>query len=146
MFYLFAGLSALCLLALITGLTWFSFSERYAHRLRRASAAPAPPIDEDEEDLDDEADSPPPPRGIAGKSREAENTASISFAEMKQGLQTGSWRHVFAPVVGTAGLLGLFAFGSLAIWVKLDNKLAGSIFVAIAWFVVAKAIRDFVHA
>lgn len=77
-----------------------------------------------------------------GKAKSDGEGATINFGQLKKAVKKGDWRNTLPLLLAIFGFLGLLLFGSLALYVALENKLLGSVVAAVAIFsVVRVAIR-----
>ena len=64
----------------------------------------------------------------------------LNFVEMKRGLKSRQWRNTLPILLAIFGFLGLLFFGSLALFVAMEEKLVGSVVAAVAIFAVVRVI------
>jgi hypothetical protein len=82
---------------------------------------------------------------FAGKGAAVEREADVSVADLKGMLRQRQWRGALPPLLVIGGLCGLVLFGALALWARLDDKLIGTLILAVALFAVVRVARDFVR-
>jgi hypothetical protein len=131
------GLTILSGLALIVGSIWtmiFLRPNNQTNGLKEGTVTNGEPIYKEEEFSLTSS--------IAGKAGAEGEKATLNFGEMKKAVKRGHWRSSLPILLAIFGFLGLLLFGSLALYVALDNKLLGSVVAAVAIFsVVRVAIR-----
>jgi len=81
-----------------------------------------------------------------GQARSIEGETSFSFTEIKKLVRNGQWREVLPVLLAVSGILGLLFFGSLALYMALDNKLLGVLIAAVAIFSVLRVLIRIVQA
>ena len=69
-----------------------------------------------------------------GKAKSVQREASISFTEIKASLVAGHYSEAFPSLLVIIGILGLVLFGSLSLFVVMENKLVGGLIAAVAIF------------
>ena len=81
-----------------------------------------------------------------GTGTQVQGEAGTSFSAVKAALRAGRWREALPGLLLAGGLSGLLLFGSLALVTTLENKLLGLAAVAIAVFITATEVRDYLRA
>ncbi|MFH1086090.1 MAG: hypothetical protein V1772_10045 [Chloroflexota bacterium] len=141
MFAVLLGLTILCVLLTIAGASWMLMA--------RGRARPRT-HDEVAGDMlsalgGDEAGEPLAQtfRGVTvGVHVETE----LSYAEIKALIAQRRWREAAGPLMAMVGVLGLVLFGSLAFYVRLDDKLVGGLIAAVCVFTVARIVLAIARA
>ena len=135
MFPLFLALTGLSLVALVAGFVWTLVESGQATR-RSGPDAGAEMLsgDASEESV------------FRGKAISVERRAEFSFAEINKMVLTGQWRRALPILLAIGGLLGLLLFGSLALWLSLENRLVGGLIVAVALYAVVRTLIGFARA
>ena len=133
---LLVGLAILSGLALILGSAWVMILLRSKNHLRgevKEAVANGEQITEEEEVVFQT----PAYAESAGSKGE---WIGLNFVEMKRGLKRGQWRNTAPILLAIFGFLGLLLFGSLALFVAMEDKLVGSVIAAVAIFAVIRVI------
>lgn len=81
-----------------------------------------------------------------GTGIKTEGSVETSFADLKRQLATGDRRAALPPLLVAAGLLDTVLFGSLALFVGIEDKLIGGIIAALGIFTVIRLAYDFIRA
>jgi hypothetical protein len=145
MFPLLIALSVLSLIAMITGIVWTL--TLVGQTQRRSGPEVGAEIVADQ--MSDEADENTvlaQRTAFKGKATSIQAEAEFSFVEIKGVLKAGKWREVLPILLAMGGLLGLLAFGSLALLVGVDNKLFGLVVVGVAMYAVVRTLISFAQA
>jgi hypothetical protein len=125
-------------LALIVGSIWtmvFLRANNHPNGSSRGAVANRELISREEEDFSLTSSKP-------GKASSEGEEPTLNFGEMKEAVKRGYWRNTLPILLAIFGFLGLLLFGSLALFVALEDKLLGSVVAAVAIFsVVRVAIR-----
>jgi hypothetical protein len=81
-----------------------------------------------------------------GKAILVEHESSFRFTEIKARISAGDYSEALPIVLASGGLLGMLTFGSLALFVGMENKVGGGMIALVAIFtalrVVVKIVRD----
>jgi len=132
---LLVGLAILSGLALILGSAWVMILLRSKNHLRgKVKEAVADGEQTTEEEVVFQT-----PAYVESAESEEEWTG-LNFVEMKRGLKRGQWRNTAPILLAIFGFLGLLLFGSLALFVAMEDKLVGSVVAAVAMFAVVRVI------
>jgi hypothetical protein len=81
-----------------------------------------------------------------GKAKAVDYGASYSFREVKELLKSGKWREAAPLLLAVGGLLGLISFGSLTLFLAIDDKLVGGLVAAVALFSVLRVLVGMIRA
>ncbi|UCG22754.1 MAG: hypothetical protein JSW55_11270 [Chloroflexota bacterium] len=81
-----------------------------------------------------------------GQATSVKTEASISFGEIKSQVKSGQWSAVLPVLLAIIGLLGLLLFGSLALFVALDDKLVGGLIATVGVFATLRVIVGMIRA
>ena len=130
------GLAILSGLALILGSAWLMVLLRSKNHLRgevKEAVANGEQITEEEEAVFQTA-------SYAESAESKGEWTGLNFVEMKSGLKRGQWRNTLPILLAIFGFLGLLLFGSLALFVAMEDKLVGSVVAAVAIFAVVRVI------
>ena len=134
---LLVGLAILSGLALILGSVWVMILLRSKNHPRGAvkeAVANGEQITEEEEEVVFQSAS------YAESAGSKEEWKGLNFVEMKRGLKRGQWRNTLPILLAIFGFLGLLLFGSLALFVAMEDKVVGSVVAAVAIFAVVRVI------
>ena len=71
--------------------------------------------------------------------------AEFSFTEIKQAVLEGNWRFALPILTAFAGMLGVFVFAALGIFLYL-NKVLGILFIGATVYAVVQTLRGFRRA
>ena len=71
---------------------------------------------------------------------------NLDFAAIKRELKKGHWRTTLPLVLAVFGFLGLLLFGSLALFISLDDILIGSFIAAVAVLAVVRVLIRMIQA
>lgn len=133
---LLVGLAILSGLALILGSVWVMIllrSKNHPRGAAKEAVANGEQITEEEEVVFQTA-------LYAESAGSKEEWTGLNFVEMKRGLKRGQWRNTLPILLAIFGFLGLLLFGSLALFVAMEDKLVGSVVAAVAIFAVVRVI------
>lgn len=132
------GLTILSGLALIVGSLWtmiFLRVNNHPNHPKEGAITNEEPISEEEEGFNLTS-------AYVGRAKSDGEGATINFGQIKKVVKNGHWRNTLPFLLAIFGFLGVLLFGSLALYVALDDKLLGSVVAAVAIFsVVRVAIR-----
>jgi len=83
-----------------------------------------------------------------GRDIKIEREAETSLSAIKAAVRAGRWREALPGLLLAGGLTGLLLFGALVLFTSLDRygKLLGLAAVAIALYVTATEVRDYLRA
>jgi len=70
----------------------------------------------------------------------------VSLGDIKGMLQDRQWRGALPALLVMGRLFGLVAFGVLALWVKMDDKLIATVIAAVVLFTMARIGWSFLRA
>lgn len=133
---LLVGLAILSGLALILGSVWVMIllrSKNHPRGAAKEAVANGEQITEEEEVVFQTA-------SYAESAGSKEEWTGLNFVEMKRGLKRGQWRNTLPILLAIFGFLGLLLFGSLALFVAMEDKVVGSVVAAVAIFAVVRVI------
>ena len=140
---LLIGISVFCLLLLLTGFIWMLLrSGRTTYRQGEAVGQEmvAGRMEEDDETtlLQHTA--------FKGKAAVKKTEASTSFGDLKDHIRSGRWSLALPALLTLVGLLGLLVFGSLALWVAMEDKLVGGLIALVAIFTTLRVFAGLIRA
>lgn len=133
---LLVGLAILSGLALILGSVWVMIllrSKNHPRGAAKEAVANGEQITEEEEVVFQTA-------SYAESAGSKGEWTGLNFVEMKSGLKRGQWRNTLPILLAIFGFLGLLLFGSLALFVAMEDKVVGSVVAAVAIFAVVRVI------
>ena len=83
---------------------------------------------------------------FAGEGAAVEKEASLSLAEIKQGLKAGQWGRMVPVLLAIEGFLGLLIFGAATAWVGIENRLLAGLVVVVALYALVRTVIAFARA
>jgi len=143
MLWILVGLSALSLLLLLIGFFWVLIqSGKTTHRSGQEVGREimAQQMEEDDETTLVQR------TAFRGQGASAKTEASVSFVDIKRQASAGQWGEVLPPLMSIAGLLGLILFGSLALFLALDDKLVGGLIAVVGVFATLRVLIGLIRA
>ncbi|NOZ71767.1 MAG: hypothetical protein GXP38_07610 [Chloroflexi bacterium] len=145
MFVLMIILAALCAIALIVGFVWMltSMGQTYKDSGPQVGAEMAA---EHMADGPDQEETVMQTAVFKGKAVKVEREASISFRDIWRLVEARAWRKVIPALLAIGGMLGLFLFGSLALFLGMENKLLGGALVIMALYTVVRTLLSLARA
>jgi hypothetical protein len=75
-----------------------------------------------------------------------EGEASVSFVEIKDSIVSGNWRQALPVLLATGGMIGLMIFGSLTLFLLLEDKLIGGVILLVAAYTVIRLLINIARA
>jgi hypothetical protein len=81
-----------------------------------------------------------------GEAASVEKEASLSLAEIKQGLKAGQWRQMLPVLLAIEGFLGLLLFGAVTAWVGIENRLVAGFIAVAALYALVRTVIAFARA
>ena len=81
-----------------------------------------------------------------GQAREVSVGVSVTFSEIKSTAASGNWREALPALLAIGGLVGFLSFGSLTLFVIMEDKLVGGIILAVVVIAVARILVRFARA
>jgi len=81
-----------------------------------------------------------------GEGVAVEKEASLSLAEIKQGLKAGQWRRMLPVLLAIEGFLGLLLFGAVSAWLGIENKLLAGLIAIVALYALVRTVMAFARA
>jgi hypothetical protein len=75
---------------------------------------------------------------FVGKGIQLSRSAEISYVEIKQLVRERQWRAALPFLMAMIGMFGLFVFGVLALWVKMDDKLVATLIAGVVLFTMGR--------
>jgi hypothetical protein len=143
MLWLLVGLSAFSFLLLLIGFVWVliqsgNTTKRSGQEVGREIMAEQ--MEEDDETVLIQE------TAFRGQATSVKTEASLSFGEIKCQAKSGQWSEVLPVLLAIVGLLGLLLFGSLALFVALDDKLVGGLIAAVGVFATLRVVIGLIRA
>lgn len=143
MLALFVILFILSILALAAGFVWVLVNKgETSHRTGEDVGAEMM----SEQLEDDEEWSPANKTAFRGQAEVVEREASLSFKDIKKQVKSGNWQEALPLLLAVGGFLGLLVFGSLALFLAIDDKLVGGLIAIVAIFTVARILIQMARA
>ncbi len=144
MFWLLLALTILSLIVLIVGMAW-TLVTRGETRRRSGPGVGEKFV------ADMMTDTPSERKRVfytrfKGKATAVESKASFSFADIKTLVKQGQWQAVLPIILAIAGFLGLLLFGSLTIWLGIENKWVGGLIIVVALYAIIRTLLAFTRA
>lgn len=100
-----------------------------------------------EGEQDDDSEIPIAEKAVfKGKAKSVGREASISFSEIKSEIRSGNWDQALPILLAVGGLLGLLFFGSIAVFLAIDNKMIGGLLAGIVIFTVFRIVYRLIKA
>ncbi|HSG14866.1 MAG TPA: hypothetical protein VLE70_00920 [Anaerolineae bacterium] len=81
-----------------------------------------------------------------GRATSVKTEASYSFVEIKSQAKNGQWSEVLPVLMAIVGLLGLLLFGSLALFVAMDDRLVGGLIAVVGVFATLRVVVGLIRA
>ena len=81
-----------------------------------------------------------------GEATAVEKEASLSLAEIKQGLKAGQWGRMVPVLLAIEGFLGLLIFGAVSAWLGIENKLLAGLIAVVALYALVRTVIAFARA
>jgi len=146
MFVLFLGLAILSLILLVIGAIWLLAGRGQTTR-RSGRDVGAEIMGGLGEEQDDGVTVPLFEKSaFVGTGAKVTRESEMSFTEIKQLVRDREWRAALPVLLAMAGLFGLFIFGALALWSKMDDKLIATLIAGVVLFTMARIAWNFVRA
>lgn len=143
MLWLLLGLAGLSILLLLTGFVWVLLQSGKTTRRRGADVGRELMADRVEEHDETTLVQKSAFRGQAASAR---SEASIRFVDIKNQIKRGQWNDALPALLAISGILGLLLFGSLALFVALDDKLVGGLIAIVGVFSTLRVIVGMARA
>jgi len=141
MFYALLALTILCALLLIGGTVWLLVARGQARPRTREEVV----SDMLSSGADDDSGQPVA-QFFRGKTAGVRVEAEMSYTEIKALIGQRRWREAAGPLMAMVGLLGLVLFGSLTIFVRMQDKLVGGLIAAFCVYMVVRIVISIVRA
>lgn len=140
---IFIVLTVISLIALILGFFLFLIGSGKAQR-RSGEQVGAQVLSER---MEDERDPPvAQAASFKGKASRVEGEASVSFVEIKDSIVSGNWRQALPVLLATGGMIGLMIFGSLTLFLLLEDKFIGGVILLVAAYTVIRLLINIARA
>ncbi len=149
MFILFLALAILGVLALAAGLAWLLIGSGQTRRRsgREAGAEVMGAVMEaDEEETDGVSILIAGGQVFRGTGTIVEKEAEVGYGQLKADLRQKRWREALPPLLIMAGMTVFCLFGSLALFVRWEEKLIGALLAAVIWYTLARIWIGFARA
>ena len=143
MLWLLIGLTALSLLLLLIGFVWMLIQS--GNTVRRSGQEVGREIMAEQMEKDDET-LLIHETAFRGRATSVRTEASVSFSEIKSQARSGQLREVLPVLLAIVGLLGLLLFGSLVLFVAMDDRLVGGLIAAVGVFATARVVIGLIRA
>jgi len=144
MFILFLVLTGLSVVDLIAGTIWTAVA--FGQTRRRSGPEVGAEMTAERMARGTEGHTRPQHVYFEGEAVSVEKEASLSLAEIKQGLKAGQWRQVLPALLVIEGFVGLLLFGAVTAWVGIEDRLLAGLIVVVALYALVRTVIAFARA
>ena len=144
MFILFLVLTGLSVVDLIAGTIWTAVA--FGQTRRRSGPEVGAEMTAERMARGTEGHTRPQHVYFEGEAVSVEKEASLSLAEIKQGLKAGQWQQVLPALLVIEGFVGLLLFGAVTAWVGIEDRLLAGLIVVVALYALVRTVIAFARA